>query len=88
MHNNTEKPEKEEDSLRNIGKSITKIIVCICICLTIGLIFNSCGVSKEDIQECKSACGSRGMISASEWSCQCGWSSNTSNYVIPQKKNP
>ena len=28
-----------------------KIIICICLCLTIGFIFHSCGVSKEDMQE-------------------------------------
>ncbi len=75
-----------DDSLKSVGVAVTKIIICICLCVTAGFIFHSCGVSKEDMQECKSVCGSRGMVSVSEWSCQCGWTSSSSDYVIPSRK--
>ncbi len=84
MYDN-DKPEiPNDDTLKNIGSAVTKIIICICLCVTVGFIFNSCGVSAEDMQECKSVCGSRGMISVSEWSCQCGWTSNSNDLVIPR----
>ena len=74
-----------DDSLKSVGTAATKIIICICLCITVGFIFHSCGVSKEDMQECRSVCGSKGMVSVSEWSCQCGWTTGSSDYVIPQK---
>jgi hypothetical protein len=86
MYDNDDKEKTDNESWKSVGSAITKIIICICLCITIGFIFNSCGVSKEDMQECKSVCGTRGMISVSEWSCQCGWSSNSNDYVIPRKK--
>lgn len=74
-----------DDSLKSVGAAVTKIIICICLCITVGFIFHSCGVSKEDMQECRSVCGSKGMVSVSEWSCQCGWATGSNDYVIPQK---
>jgi len=75
-----------DDRLKSVGSAVTKIIICICLCVTVGFIFHSCGVSKEDMQECKSVCGSKGIVSVSEWSCQCGWKSSSNDYVIPSRK--
>ena len=76
--------ESADDRFKNIGSAVTKIIICICLCITVSFIFYSCGVSKEDMQECRSVCGSKGMVSVSDWSCQCGWTSSSNDYVIPR----
>ena len=81
-----EEKESTSEKFKNLGSAATKIIMCICLCITIGFVFHSCGVSKQDMQECKSVCGSRGMISVSGWSCQCGWKSGSSDYVVPSYK--
>ena len=64
--------------------SFTKISLAIVVSVALFFGVGSCGVSKKTIQECKSACGGKGMQSVSKWSCQCGWKSET-EWVIPRK---
>ena len=51
-----------DESLKSVGCAITKIMICICLCVTAGFGFHIGGLSKEDMQECKSVCGARGMV--------------------------
>ena len=80
------KEEENPDNLliKNAGSTIVKCVLGLAAFATFGMIFYSCGVSKEDMQECKSVCGTRGMVSVSQWSCQCGWTSSSNDYVIPR----
>ena len=82
---NKETPPESPDSIliKNVSSTIAKGILYVGLFITAGYIFNSCGVSKEDMQECRSVCGDRGMISVSAWSCQCGWKSSSADFVIP-----
>ena len=84
MYDKKEPDNPDTALIKNAGSVITKCVLGIAFCITAGIIFSTCGVSENDIQECKSACGSRGMVSASMWTCQCGWSSSSNNYVIPR----
>ena len=78
--------EKEKKDYSKIGATIGKVIIGISVCITAGVVFGTCGVSASDIQECKKACGMRGMVSVSQWTCQCGWTSTSNNYVLPTYK--
>lgn len=64
--------------------SVTKITIAIIIAIAVFHGPRSCGVSKKTIQECRSACSTKGMQSVSQWSCQCGWKSER-EWVIPRK---
>ena len=79
--------EKDEPKTKRDYSGIIKITIYTIVCLTFGLVFANCGVSASDISECKLACGSRGMVSVSQWSCQCGWTSTSNDYVLPRIKS-
>ena len=84
---NDERKKKDPETLNKTRSLITKCILGIMFCITAGIIFSTCGVSKSDMQECKSICGTRGVASVSQWACQCSWTSSRSDYVIPRTKS-
>jgi hypothetical protein len=79
--------EEEEKALRAIGVSIVKGIMVICFTLFACFWVHSCGVSKDVIHECMSACsGSESqMRSVSARSCDCEKKSS-SQWVIPRTR--
>ncbi len=77
--------KKEKKTFKHTG-SITRIVLVSLMCITAGIVFATCGVGKSSMQECKSICGTRGVMSVSQWSCQCNWTSSSNSYVIPSRK--
>ena len=74
--------------IKNAGSTITKVVLGIGLCVTFGIIFTNCGIDKDTVQECKSACSPQAMVNASMFSCQCSRISTISNdWVIPRNKS-
>ncbi len=81
-------PENPDSVLiKNASSAIVKCILGIGALVTAGIIFSNCGISEKDMQECKSVCGTKGIVSVSMWSCQCGWASSSPTYVIPRSSD-
>ena len=88
MDKNKYPESPETEMLKKVGDFSVKAILLIGVCATFAYVFSSCGISKEDMQECKSVCGDKGILSVSQWSCQCGWTSKRTDYVIPSYTLP
>ncbi len=85
-----EKAKEEADAilLKSVGSTIVKVVLCIGICVTAGIVFSNCGIDKDTIQECKAACSPQDMQSATMFSCQCSYGTQSSNdWVIPRSKS-
>ena len=85
-----EKIEKDADAalLKSASSTIIKVVICLSVCITAGIVFSNCGIDKATIQECKSACSPQDMQSATMFSCQCSYGSRSSNdWVIPRGKS-
>jgi len=80
--------EEEDKALRAIGSSVVKAIVVICLTVWMCFWINSCGVDKDIISECKSACSGTEsqMRSVSARSCECEKKSSN-EWVIPRTRS-
>ena len=65
-------PHPEDKLLvQSIANVVGKSIAFICLTITAGMLFSMCKVNQATIQECESACGSRGIKEVTATSCEC-----------------
>ena len=81
-------PHPEDKMLvQAVTNTIGMAIAFICLTIVAGMVFSSCTISAQTIQECESACGTPGIEEVTATSCKClpPESYNPDPFVLPQR---
>jgi len=77
-------PEYESESIKAIGTSVIKVIMILCTTFFMCYWIESCSLSPEAVQECKSVCDTDGsqMSSVTTRECRC---TKSVEMVLPRR---
>ena len=83
-----DEPHPEDKLLvQGISNVIGKTIAIVCLTIAAGMLFSTCKIDANTIQECEAACGSRGIKEVTSTSCECAppeSPSGESPFVLPR----
>ena len=57
--------------VQSIANAVGKSIAFICLTIVAGMLFSTCTISAQTIQECEEACGASGIKEVTATSCEC-----------------
>lgn len=57
--------------IQTVANAIGKSIAFICLTIAAGMLFSTCTIDAQTIQECEAACGASGIKEVTATSCEC-----------------
>ncbi len=82
-----ETPPEDRILVQSIASAVGKSIAFICLTIAAGMLFSTCTIDAQTIQECEAACGTPGIEEVTATSCRClpPESYNPDPFVLPQR---